>query len=85
VEDSGFMQRTKRYVWFIPSKSGQRAIESDTVETVDLGPSEDDFFQLRGTLRLCFCRGLAGCRPHRSIWDYETNQPARTGDLVGHL
>jgi hypothetical protein len=37
------MPETLRLVLFRP-QSGQRAIESDTVETVDLGPSGSDDF-----------------------------------------
>jgi hypothetical protein len=73
---------SKRYVWFHSVHSlVQRAIESDMVETVDLGPSgSDDFSELKARYGFASVEDWPAVADYIGpFWDYETNQPAKNG------
>ena len=73
---------SKRYVWFHSVHSlVQRAIESDIVETVDLGPSgSDEFSELKARYGFASVEDWPAVADYLGpFWDYETNQPAKNG------
>jgi hypothetical protein len=74
------MPETLRLVFSVHSLV-QRAIESDTVETVDLGPSgSDDFSELKARYGFASVEDWPAVADYIGpFWDYETNQPAKNG------
>lgn len=75
-------EAAKQYVWF-HSVHGlvQRAIESDIIETVDLGPSgSDDFSELKARYGFVSVDDWPAVADYRGpFWDYEKNQPVSNG------
>ena len=75
-------EASKRYIWFHSVRSlVERAIASDVVETVDLGPSgSDDFSQLKARYGFVSVDDWPAVADYRGpFWNYEKEAPEKHG------
>jgi len=73
---------SKRYIWFHSVRSlVERAIASDLVDTVDLGPSgSDDFSELKARYGFHSVDDWPAVANYKGpFWNYETNKPQENG------